>query len=544
MATNPLPVPRNIPARVTPRGGVEWRSQMTRPNNSVAVVNMISDRLIPIVFVPGVMGSNLRGIGAAKGVDWILDSSLSMIWWLNRDEDERNDFLRANMMEVFNGGKLPEGTQLPAAEMKRRGWGEVGALSYTEFLAWMENAFSDVDDPHRGVRHSLIGKALGAAKGEAALIKEDVGLSYKYGFPVHACGYNWLGCNSVSAKRLKNRINAIIKYYKDRRFKCENVILVTHSMGGLVARYCTENLEMSKIVMGVVHGVMPAIGAAAVYRRMQAGTEGGGASARVLGEDAGEMTTVMARAAGPLELLPTPQYGNGWLRIKEKLGGKYYESKLPKEGNPYKEIYLVRDKWWSMVCDRLINPDLDDGDADYKQKLDAEWTKYVTLVNSLVLPFHQAIADRYHCNTYAFYGSSPSHRAYGNVTWTGEDDMELLPRGDRHADFMNGKRTAWSEIGTKRTVESQLLGKGKALGSWKSSIEQVYTISEPEEEGDGTVPDRSGVAPLKNGSVKAMLKLVAEHEPAYRESMVARHFTVRSILQIAREVEKTSLAYK
>lgn len=543
MATNPIPTPRHIPAHVT-RGRVEWRSQMTRPNNSVAVVNMISDRLIPIVFVPGVMGSNLRGIGEAKGVDWILNSAGSMIWWLNRDEDDRNEFLRAETMEVYNAGNLPDGTALPESEMKRRGWGEVGAMSYTEFLAWLENAFSDVDDPHNGVRHSLIGKALGAAKGEVALRKEDVARSYKYGFPVHACGYNWLGCNSVSATRLKNRINAIIKYYKDRRFKCENVILVTHSMGGLVARYCTENVGMSKIVMGVVHGVMPAIGAAAVYRRMQAGTEGGGASAWVLGEDAGEMTTVMARAAGPLELLPTPQYGNGWLRIREKVAGKTHESTLPKNGNPYKEIYLVRGKWWSMICDRLINPALDDGDDHYKQKLDTEWTKYVTLMNSAVLPFHEAIADRYHCNTYAFYGSSSKHRAYGNVTWVGEDDLEVLPRGDRPADFMNGERTEWSEIETTRTVESKLLGKGKALGSWKSSIEQVYTISEPEEEGDGTVPDRSGVAPIKNGSVKAMLKVVAEHEPAYRESVEARHFTMRSILQIAREVDKTSLAYK
>lgn len=543
MATNPLPTPRNIFARVT-RSGPEWRSQMTRPNNSVAVVNMISDRLIPIVFVPGIMGSNLRGIGAAKGVDWILNSAGSMSWWLNRDEDERNEFLRAELMEVYSGGSLPKGTALPEAEMIRRGWGEVGAMSYTEFLAWLENAFSDVDDPHNGVRHSLIGRALGAAKGEVAISMEDVGQSYKYGFPVHACGYNWLGCNSVSAARLKNRINSIIKYYKDRRFKCENVILVTHSMGGLVARYCTEQLGMSKIVLGVVHGVMPAIGAAAVYRRMQAGTEGGGASAWVLGEDAGEMTTVMARGAGPLELLPTPQYGNGWLRIKEKVGGKFYESILPKNGDPYKEIYLVRGKWWSMVCDRLINPALDDGDNNYKQKLDNEWTNYVKLMNSLVLPFHEAIANRYHCNTYAFYGSSPQHRAYGNVTWVGKDDLELLPRGDRLADFMNGERTEWSEIEATRTVESKLFGKGEGFGSLKSTIEQVYTISEPEEEGDGTVPDRSGVAPMRNASVKAMLRVVAEHEPAYRKSMAARLFTMRSILQIAREVEKTSLAYK
>ena len=49
---------------------------------------------------------------------------------------------------------------------------------------------------------------------------------------------------------------------------------------------------------------------------------------------------------------------------------------------------------------------------------------------------------------------------------------------------------------------------------------------------------------MKHASVKAMLKVKAEHEPAYRESMLARRFTLRAIVQIAREVKNTSLAYK
>ena len=230
---------------------------MTAPNDSVAVINMVSDRIIPIVFVPGVMGSNLRGIGKAKGTNWRLDTSTSMAPWLNRDEDERKKFLTPATMLVDDRGALPKGTSLPDAEMKRRGWGEVGAMSYTDFLAWLENALSDFTDPKNGVRHSLIGQALGAEKGEVGLSKEDVSLSYKYRFPVHACGYNWLEDHADSAKRLKKRINEIIKYYKEKRYKCENVIIVTHSMGGLVARHCTENLGMFKVVLGVVHGVMP-----------------------------------------------------------------------------------------------------------------------------------------------------------------------------------------------------------------------------------------------------------------------------------------------
>lgn len=533
------PTERKIPARVDAKGGVEWRSQMTAPNDSVALINMVSDRLIPIVFVPGVMGSNLRGIGEAKGVDWRLDSSASMAGWLHRDEDERKKFLTPETMRVDDRGALPKRTSLPDAEMKRRGWGEVGAMSYTEFLSWLQNALADFTDPKNGVRHGLIGQALGAAKGEAALSKDDVALSYKYRFPVHACGYNWLEDNMLSAERLKKRINEIIKYYQEKRYKCEHVILVTHSMGGLVARHCTENLGMSKLALGVVHGVMPAIGAAAVYRRLQAGTEGDKIPSWVLGEDAGEMTAVLAGAPGPMQLLPTPQYGNGWLTIRETVAGKRHEFNLPQKSDPYNEVYLVREKWWSMVNDRLINPELDEDDGDYQKQLVGEWKKYTEMMTTVVQKFHKHIQDKYHWNTHAFFGSHAEHKSFGNVTWQAKDDVELLSRGDRRADIINGKRTEPSEINQIRTVESKLFGMGL-----KSSIEQEYTLSAPEEPGDGTVPLRSGIAPMKHPSVKAMLQVKAGHEPAYRESMPARRFTLRAIVQIAREVENTSLAYK
>jgi hypothetical protein len=296
---------------------------------------------------------------------------------------------------------------------------------------------------------------------------------------------------------------------------------------------------MSKLVLGVVHGVMPAIGAAAVYRRLQAGTEGDRVASWVLGEDAGEMTAVLAGAPGPMQLLPTPQYGNGWLKIHETVAGKRHEITLPKNSDPYNEVYLVRGKWWSMVSDRLINPELDDDDDDYKNQLDGEWKKYTAMISKVVQSFHEAIQDKYHPNTHAFFGSHAEHKSFGNVTWQAKDDFELLSRGDRLADIINGKRTDLSEINETRTVESKLFKMGL-----KSSIEQVYTISEPEEPGDGTVPHRSGIAPMKHPSVKAMLQVKAGHEPAYRESMPARRFTLRAIVQIAREVENTSLAYK
>ncbi|MFX5747526.1 hypothetical protein ABTE19_21620, partial [Acinetobacter baumannii] len=77
-------------------------------------------------------------------------------------------------------------------------------------------------------------------------------------------------------------------------------------MGGLVARACAQLPEMAERILGVVHGVMPALGAPATYKRIRAGFEGAGQV--VLGRNAAECTAVMANAPGPLELLPTAQY--------------------------------------------------------------------------------------------------------------------------------------------------------------------------------------------------------------------------------------------
>src|SRR5690606_39018943 len=104
-------------------------------------------------------------------------------------------------------------------------------------------------------------------------------------FPVHAMGYNWLQSNMDSGINTASRINSLIKKYQELGFQCEKVILVTHSMGGLVAR-AVVHPEMGNIsdkVLGVIHGVMPAIGAGTTYKRMRCGFEGDNVAARVLG---------------------------------------------------------------------------------------------------------------------------------------------------------------------------------------------------------------------------------------------------------------------
>ncbi|NUT63758.1 hypothetical protein [Herbaspirillum sp. C9C3] len=517
------------------KGNPEWKSTLSSPDDSCAVCHMIPDRVIPVIFVPGVMGSNLKGTGNAGDISWRLDSVRSMSPWLSRGAALRKKYLAPQKMVVDDDGARPDGTAQHDEELKRRGWGEVGAMSYGDFLVWLENALNDFVNTKGGPRDLLINKALGSMKSDDALLKEQVALSYRYRFPVHACGYNWLDGNDASAEQLKQRINAVITRYKQEKKRCEKVILVTHSMGGLVARYCSEVLGMSDKILGIVHGVMPAIGAAAVYRRFKAGTEGAWLAAKVLGEDAAEMTAVLSSAPGPLQLLPTPEYGNGWLKIDD---GSTVVS-LPRNNDPYNEIYTVRGRWWSMCEDYLINPRPSKSPPREQREIDADWAGFSALIHGKIKDFHHAIKEKYHHNTYAFFGSDREFKAYGTVCWrTTFQSIRRPPLPRPEKDVFNAKPHFYGELGETRTALYPGMSAGQTVPN------EVFRISEPDEEGDGTVPHRSGIAPKEHTGIKSMLRVSVGHEPAYKDSAMAREFTLRSIVQIAQAIKGTSLDYE
>ena len=84
--------------------------------------------------------------------------------------------------------------------------------------------------------------------------------------PVYAFGYDWRQSCSSHAGRLDSFIDSVLE-----RERARQVILVTHSMGGLVARGALPLI--SSKVMGIVHCVQPAVGAVAAVRRCITGFE-------------------------------------------------------------------------------------------------------------------------------------------------------------------------------------------------------------------------------------------------------------------------------
>ncbi|MEQ4623313.1 hypothetical protein ABN056_19095, partial [Providencia vermicola] len=208
----------------------------------------------------------------------------------------------------------------------------------------------------------------------------------------------------------------------------EKVILVTHSMGGLVSRYASELLDTpyKDKILGVVHGVMPDLGSPTAYKMMKIG-EYSMPMGLVLGMSATRLMSVLAQSPAPLQLLPSPKYNHGqpWLRIEKGSPDGVTDLLLPQKGDPFEEIYLQDDVWW-----RMYEPDILDGKSEL---IDSNLKKYKKIIRDTVKPFIQDMNGQYHINTYQFYGAyfdendpKDSRRSDETVTWKLRDKTSWL----------------------------------------------------------------------------------------------------------------------
>lgn len=514
---------RIIPAVIAEDGSAHYTSVMSAPDDSTAVCYMVPMRVIPVIFVPGVMGSNLKD-NKGKSV-WLVNSAGGVFSdWVGRGPETRKRKLDPAATDVYGDGDIPLGTAQSKDELHRRGWGTVAKRSYGAFLPFLENALNDVHECKAGFRAHLMKELVAEAPGVTVLSHDEVALSYKYYMPVHAVGYNWLQSNADSAKRLASEITRFINYYKDQGKVCEKVIIVTHSMGGLVARRYSEADGHRDKVLGIVHGVMPTTGSATAYKRVTTGTEG--SAGLVLGPDNSTMTPVFAQSPGPLQLLPTVDYGMGWLKLRN---GKEQTS-LPVD-DPYADIYLQRGKWWSLVNDKLVNP-MDPA----KRNIDADWEAYTSLINDHVQPFHESIRGKFHPATYVFYGGDAGHKTWGDVVWESKLNS-VLKWTDSYAkvdDLQNGQVIKDSGTGSQSLFQRSA---GDLIG-------MQYNLMPPAEDGDGTVPTRSGRAPAGHSGVRACVAYPrVDHEGAYK-NRPQQFFALWAVTRIVSNVKGTALEYK
>ena len=538
------------------------------------IVSIPPKRVLPIIFLPGIMGSNLRMSSARQAqlrkknnIAWRPESLKEATALLNGNEALRQNQLDPTQTEVDEydpatnttgdadetsdqrhsnakvGFRLNVGIDTPLLmddpvsinstgktkeqKARARGWGEVFFDSYRQILEMCEERLNtafrygkldpwwkEIVDAHPAKWQASANPPLLPL--DEKTLKETVTGCW---FPVHAMGYNWLQSNKDSGIRIAERIRKLIEHYQKTGYQCEKVIVVTHSMGGLVARALLHpdmgNLESR--VLGIVHGVMPAIGAGAAYKRMRCGFEDPGlmslspiasVSAKVLGNFGREVTTVLGNAQGGLELLPSQAYGDGWLRVTHN---RTTVLSLPQKGDPYEEIYKLRGKWYGLLREDWINP---------ARQLRAGFFRTSQLLDQ-AKAFHSAISHTYHDQSYAHYGADLHHAAWHNVTWNIEGPILPEQAGQWQIASDNGQ----GKLQLVEPTASPLTG--------AATMQLEVSMQPARDPGDQTVPTHSAEAQLHSGKFKGIFRQTGyEHQNSYKDES-ALHSTLYSLVRIA-----------
>lgn len=531
------------------KNGIRQSEGSLSPNVADTQQNhyLAPDRVIPVIFIPGIMGSNLRmtaerqqRLSKKNNVAWNPDKLKEAGSLIFADAAERQLTLdpSATVVDLYDPKSNPTGdpkesaaarhgnvkpgkaTHLSQEEARQRGWGEVMYSSYGQMLNTCETLLNRMFTNGKlqpGWKEIVDAdpRAWQAASSLPKLTEADLKQASKdCWFPVHAFGYNWLQSNGDSAKLIAKRINALISGYQ-KHSRCEKVIIVTHSMGGLVGRALAHpsygNLQDK--ILGIVHGVMPATGAPAAYRRMLAGFESGNMIEKaVLGNSGPDVMAVLGNAPGGLQLLPSVSYGTNWLHIVSTNGQTLKQ--LP-QSDPYEEIYSRSDVWWGMLREDWINPAGQDraGAPFTRQHLKG------------AKQFHQDIVRHYHPNSYAHYGCDAKRKAFQKVVWEVKSNKPIASPDSLQIVYD-------SEKGNLQLQQPQAR---QSSGMYPESIPAF--IRDPADPGDQTVPMRSADDQLNSGKFKGVFRQTGyEHQASYKDKN-ALASTLYSIVQIAKQMK-------
>lgn len=534
----------------------------------------VTTEVVPIIFIPGIAGSNLKikedsketvkkrlGITNNDEVPhpWrpptgIVESVMAVRQWSEYSGTHRQILLNSATTEADNEGFLtlepgqdPLERHHPNGE-KFRGWHSIYKKPYWGLLNTLENTFNSpfydsnmlvVNEGNfnflsaelKDISDTGWGRFSGMYLEQNRLFDFRVPFSsiqkaLKISMPVFAFGYNWLQSNKTSAGLLIERINEIIKILNipDTSkgigpYKCKQVILITHSMGGLVARSAIAQ-GCEKQILGVIHGVMPSIGTPETYKTMVAGNEPRllaapvipykyrNGAAVIMGDSHDKTTPVMGNSRGCLELLPNKEYPTGWLSVVQRLpGSSNFEEILclPNE-NPYSEIYKNTTAWYRLI--ESIHLDPAKIVTTYEKNALTGFMENIDLVEN----FHDELKNTIFSDSFAFYGKDPSIKTRSKIYWCytlGSDKLKLSETIAKQARLITT-----SHGGIKRNIG---IIKSTDQKNYRNSFQ--LQILEPDAGGDQTVAWPSGVA-LKakylNGKIWGLNKIT--HQDAMKST--------------------------
>jgi pimeloyl-ACP methyl ester carboxylesterase len=457
--------------------------------------------------------------------------------WRKRDPSTRQGLLNAGTLEVDDRGdiSLPLEARnygMLEKEVRERYWGEVHWDSYGALLYGLEVGLNHtfeldpLDNTPVLCRHWKNVMACDPAKWGVRSIEtitqKELEKHAGFYYPVYVCGYNWLESCEESAKRLRQRIEHTIASWRKLKRECNKVILVTHSMGGLVARACAKQIPDQ--ILGVIHGVMPALGAPVCYRRIACGTERWSPSndatanlkadfaADILGGKPALTMPVMATAPGPLQLLPNHLYPKPWLHVC--MLSRVNNKDVPRDivhlpvGNPY-DLYRDTQSWYRLIDLQLVDP------ARKYRGDQGRLSHAVNVAIDRAESFHRDVLDSYyHPNTYAFYGADPAHMSFGAVRWVARDP-------GAGAVFTEANLRKAALTGYRETVGRRVKVEDKTALEFVPARQDVG--------GDGTVPHQSGAGP--RGKVQQLFEIRGvDHQDVFNNEAVlllTQHLVVK-----------------
>ncbi|WP_232207354.1 lipase family alpha/beta hydrolase [Psychromonas sp. CNPT3] len=384
---------------------------------------------------------------------------------LANDDKEDAFYRKKNFLSVDEGTDkyFCQKTSVPKSqveEKRTRGWGTVLWGSYGEYLKSLQN-------------------------NEQLFQNGCTGAS----FPVYAIGYNWMESNQASGEHIKTKIDefkeTLAKENPDGILKSDiEVILITHSMGGFVARSAVKLSGIESEIAYVIHGAMPTTGCPKTYQQLRTGDQS--MAKLVLGINAAEMTAVVGFCQGALELLPNKDYTMAdkttqWLYYNN---GEGENKPLPVAcGKNIYDFYCQFNRWYSMIQPALLAPEVM-ADPSKTNQFDEYKKAYIKRIDECE-NYHQAfkVAGDYHNTTTAIFSTNTDNKALDACVWHGGNKLDANKVESWQVTDHENK--SWFGDGTVELVVSKADKKISDSGGRVNS--DSYTLGEPQIPGDGTV---------------------------------------------------------
>jgi hypothetical protein len=294
--------------------------------------------IVPIVFVPGVMGSRITMSGAGRSWDPDVVYGAAMLQWL----PVTNSGLQTNRRALAPRYSTAKTVRTLGSEGASaiKGNAALGAIFSNATTDGANTATAPLDgttlsdysiDQYYGTVRNWASVAWGFYGAFLMWLEAQVNGSLQH--PLYVFGYDWRSSNDISGGNLATFIGSVISACQG----AQDVIVITHSMGGLVLRGAlSASPDVASQIRGVIHGAQPSNGAVVCFRRFFTGCtsqlDGGGRAFskqwavslllnKIMGDTPAKYAYNMSGIPGALELLPNHVYqssitdGSQWLAM-------------------------------------------------------------------------------------------------------------------------------------------------------------------------------------------------------------------------------------